>query len=45
MHKYVHIPSIINVWTPKYGEPRLYDNRETIIITITLYNFKKISIL
>jgi hypothetical protein len=30
-----HVPSMINVWT-KYGEPKLYGNWETYLITKTL---------
>ena len=30
MDKYRDVPSIVNVWT-KYGEPRLYDNGETVL--------------
>jgi hypothetical protein len=39
-HEYTYVPSIIDVWTKygertKYGEPRLYDDGETDLITKT----------
>ena len=39
---YAHVPSIINVWT-KYGESRLYMDRETDLIKKTWGKFNKIS--
>ena len=31
MHKYGHVPSILNAWI-NYGESRLYGNGETVLI-------------
>jgi hypothetical protein len=36
IYEYAHLPSIINVWIKyMYGESRLYNNKETDLITKT----------
>jgi len=42
MNMIAHAPSTINVWT-KYGEPSMYGNRETDLITRTLHKFNEVS--